>query len=411
MTDHGVMYGAVDFYSACKEEGIHPVIGCEVYICPDRFDKSYVSREYSHLILLCENQTGYQNLTKLVSQGFTEGFYYRPRLDYTLLRQHAEGLICLTACLSGDLPKLLLQGRRDDARAYVTDMQSIFGKDNFFIEVMDHGIPEERQVLLELVALARETGIPLVATNDCHYLERRDAAAQEVLMCVQTGKTLQDEARMRMETEELYVKSEEEMRAVFPTLPDAIDRAAEIAARCQVDFDFNTRHLPNYPIDNGETPLGMLTRLCMAGLRDFLPRRGGQPGERAPQAPSLRAGRDITDGFCRLFPDRVGFYRLRKAERHHGGPRARKRRGQHRGLFAAHHHARPAQVQPAVRALPEPRAHQHARYRRGLLLRAAAGGDRLRDPQIRRGSRGANHHLRHHEGQGRGARRGAACWA
>ncbi|MEA4929188.1 MAG: DNA polymerase III subunit alpha [Candidatus Limiplasma sp.] len=271
VTDHGVMYGAVDFYSACKEEGIHPIIGCEVYVCPDRFDKTYVSREYSHLILLCENQTGYQNLIKLVSLGFTEGFYYRPRLDYKLIRQHAEGLICLTACLSGDLPKLLLEGRREDARAYVREMRSIFGDQNFFIEIMDHGIPEERQVLPELIAIARETGTPLVATNDCHYLLRKDAAAQEVLMCVQTGKTLQDEARMRMETEELYVKSEAEMRQVFPSLPDAIDRAAEIAQRCQVDFDFNTRHLPNYPIETGETPLAMLTRLCMEGLRRFYP--------------------------------------------------------------------------------------------------------------------------------------------
>ena len=222
MTDHGVMYGAVDFYTACKDAGIHPVIGCEVYICPDRFDKTVVSREYSHLILLCENQIGYQNLTKLVSMGFTEGFYYRPRIDYTLLREHAEGLICLSACLSGDLPKLLLQGRRDEARAYALEMQSIFGENRYFIEIMDHAIPEERQVLPELIALSRETGIPLVATNDCHYLERKDAAAQEVLMCVQTGKTLQDEARMRMETEELYVKSEAEMRLESGTLSSKI---------------------------------------------------------------------------------------------------------------------------------------------------------------------------------------------
>ena len=277
MTDHGVMYGAVDFYTACKDAGIHPVIGCEVYICPDRFDKTVVSREYSHLILLCENQIGYQNLTKLVSMGFTEGFYYRPRIDYTLLREHAEGLICLSACLSGDLPKLLLQGRRDEARAYALEMQSIFGENRYFIEIMDHAIPEERQVLPELIALSRETGIPLVATNDCHYLERKDAAAQEVLMCVQTGKTLQDEARMRMETEELYVKSEAEMRALFPALPEAIERSAEIAARCQVDFDFNTRHLPNYPIETGETPLAMLTRLCMEGLAHFYPAQADDP--------------------------------------------------------------------------------------------------------------------------------------
>ena len=277
VTDHGVMYGAVDFYSACLEEGIHPVIGCEVYVCPDRFDKTTLNREYSHLILLCENQTGYQNLTRLVSRGFTEGFYYRPRLDFNLLREYSQGLICLSACLSGDLPKLLLQGRRDEARAHALQMRELFGENNYFIEIMDHGIPEERQVLPELIALSRETGIPLVATNDCHYLLRKDAAAQEVLMCVQTGKTLQDETRMRMETEELYVKSEAEMRQVFPTLPEAIERSAEIAARCQVTFDFNTRHLPNYPIDTGETPLALLTRLCMEGLAHFYPGQAEDP--------------------------------------------------------------------------------------------------------------------------------------
>ena len=273
VTDHGVMYGAVDFYSACMAEGIKPVIGVEAYICPDRFDKTHISREYSHLILLCENNTGYQNLIKLVSAGFTEGFYYRPRIDYELLKQHTEGLICLSACLSGDLPKLLLQGRREDAKAYALDMQEMFGKDHYYIEIMDHGIPEEKQVIPDLIALSRETGIPLVATNDCHYLHKKDAAAQEVLMCVQTGKTLEDESRMRMETEELYVKSEEEMRELFPGAPEAIDNAQKIADRCRMDFDFKTRHLPNFTITTGEQPLEMLTRLCMEGLRRHYPQQ------------------------------------------------------------------------------------------------------------------------------------------
>ncbi len=277
ITDHGVMYGAVDFYSACKAEGIHPVIGVEAYICPDRFDKTHVSREYSHLILLCENNTGYQNLIKLVSAGFTEGFYYRPRLDYELLKQHTEGLICMSACLSGDLPKLLLQGRREDAKNYALMMQDMFGKGNYFIEIMDHGIPEEKQVLPDLIALSKETGIPLVATNDCHYLHKKDAAAQEVLMCVQTGKTLEDEARMRMETEELYVKSEQEMLELFPGVPDAIARSAEIAERCRMDFDFETRHLPTYPIQTGEKPLEMLTRLCLEGLKQRYPEQANDP--------------------------------------------------------------------------------------------------------------------------------------
>ncbi|MDD3411268.1 MAG: DNA polymerase III subunit alpha [Eubacteriales bacterium] len=301
VTDHGVMYGAVDFYTALKDEGIHPVIGCEAYLCPDRFDKTSVSRDYSHLILLCENQNGYQNLTKLVSAAFTEGFYYRPRMDYKMLADHAEGLICLSACLSGDLPKLLLQGRRDDARKYALGMRDMFGKDNYFIEIMDHGIPEEQRVLPELAALSRETGIPLVATNDCHYLLRRDAAAQEVLMCIQTGKTLSDETRMRMDTEELYVKSEDEMRALFPDYPDAISRTEEIAERCQMDFDFKTRHLPNYPISTGEKPLEMLTRLCMEGMHRFYPEQADDPESEPRKRLSYELGVISQMGFVDYF--------------------------------------------------------------------------------------------------------------
>ncbi|NLB39152.1 MAG: DNA polymerase III subunit alpha, partial [Clostridiales bacterium] len=266
VTDHGAMYGAVDFYLACEEAGIRPVIGSEVYVCPDRFDKTVMSREYSHLVLLCENNTGCQNLLKLVSRGFTEGFYYRPRIDYALLREHHEGLIALSACLSGELPRLLLDGLHDEAVQHVRMMRDIFGNNNYFIEVMDHGIREEKIVLPRLAALSAETGVPLVATNDCHYLERQDAPAQEVLMCIQTGKTLEDEARMRMETDELYLKSEQEMLALFPDLPDAVARTQEIAQRCQVTLDFDTVHRPKYPVPENETALSMLTRLCEEGF-------------------------------------------------------------------------------------------------------------------------------------------------
>jgi len=277
ITDHGVMYGVIDFYNACMENGITPVIGCEVYVCQDRFEKHGAAREYSHLILLCENNTGYQNLVRLVSAGFTEGFYYRPRIDYRLLREHHEGLICLSACLSGDLPKMLLQGRMQDAKDYALDMQSLFGRGRYFIEIMDHGLAEEKQVLPRLKQLSRETGIPLVATNDCHYLYREDAPSQEVLMCVQTGKTLQDETRMRMESEELYVKSENEMRILFQDCPEAVDRAQAIAEMCHVSFDFSKLHLPHYPIETGETALEMLTRLCMDGLRRLYPSQADDP--------------------------------------------------------------------------------------------------------------------------------------
>ena len=271
ITDHRVMYGCIDFYSAMKDAGIKPIIGCEVYVCRDRLDKSAANREYSHLILLCENNTGYQNLMKLVSEGFLTGYYYRPRIDYNLIHQHSEGLICLSACLSGDLPKLLLQGRYDDAEAYVREMQDIFGEKNFYVEIMDHGIREEKIVMPRLISLAREMNVPLVATNDCHYLEEKDADAQEVLLCIQTGKTLDDTNRMRMDTRQLYVKSEDEMRTLFAACPDAVDRTQEIADRCNVEFEFGVTRLPHYPVPEGETALSMLTRLTHEGLRERYP--------------------------------------------------------------------------------------------------------------------------------------------
>ncbi len=266
VTDHGVLYGAIDFYSALKQANLHPVIGCEVYVANDRLSKDSLSRDYSHLILLCENMKGYQNLTYLVSEGFVSGYYYKPRIDYKLLEAHSEGLIALSACISGDLPKLLLNEQTEEARAYVRNMQRIMGKNNFFIEMMDHGILEEKTVLPRLIRLAKEMDVPLVATNDCHYINKEDADAQEVLMCIQTGKTLEDETRMRMETRELYVKSEDEMKMLFKGNEDAVDRANEIAHRCQLDFDFNQIHLPKYPVPTQETSEEMLKRITMEGF-------------------------------------------------------------------------------------------------------------------------------------------------
>ncbi len=268
ITDHGVMYGVLDFYRACKAEGIHPVIGCEVYVCPDMDNKTSVTRDYSHLILLCENQTGYQNLSALVSEGWTRGFYYRPRVDYDLLKKHSEGLIALSACLSGDIPKLLLDRRDNDARRMAQRYLDIFGRDNFFIELQDHGLPEEKQVLPRLIRLANDLDIPTVITNDCHYLTRDDARMQEILMCIQTGKTLQDENRMRMETDQLYVKSEDEICALFPNFRESIDRTEQIAQRCRVDFEFGKTKLPRFPLPDGETNIGYLRRLCRDGLAE-----------------------------------------------------------------------------------------------------------------------------------------------
>ncbi len=298
-TDHGVMYGYIDFYQAMKAEGLKPIIGCEAYVCRDRKDKSTVSREYSHLILLCENNKGYENLMHLISEGFLTGYYYKPRIDYNLLREHHEGLICLSACLSGDLPKLLLDDRHDDAVAYIREMQNIFGKDNFFVEIMDHGIREEKLVLPRLIDIARETDVPLIATNDCHYLEEKDADAQEVLMCIQTGKTLEDENRMKMDTRQLYIKSEEEMRALFRMCPEAIDNTQIIAERCNVEFEFGVTRLPAYPVETGETPLEMLTRLCLDGIKRLYPDAapGDEPYTRLEYELGVISGMGYVDYF------------------------------------------------------------------------------------------------------------------
>ncbi len=266
VTDHGVLYGVVDFYTACQDAGVHPVIGCEMYLCPNMDEKVYANREYSHLILLCENNTGYQNLMYLCSEAFTRGFYYKPRIDYKLLREHSEGLICLTACLSGDLPKLLLDGRIAEAEKYTREMAALFGPEHFYIEIMDHGISEEKRLLPRIIDMSERTGVPLVVTNDCHYMRREDAETQEVLMCIQTGKTLDDENRMRMDTDQLYVKSEAEMLALFPGHADAVQRAHDIAMRCNVTFDFNTVHLPHFPVPEGETSDTLLRRLVEEGF-------------------------------------------------------------------------------------------------------------------------------------------------
>jgi len=273
ITDHGVMYGVVDFYTEAKKRGIHPVIGCEIYTCENMDERGVTGSSggmrYNHLILLCETQEGYRNLTHLVSEAWTRGFYYRPRVDMACLRQYAKGLIATSACLSGKLDRLLLDGRFDDACAHAREMEALFGKGNYFIEIMDHGLPDEKRVIPLLVRVSEETGIPLVATNDCHYLRREDASAQEVLMCIQTGKTLEDANRMRMETQELFVKSEAEMQEVFPQYKEALSRTEEIARRCQVEFVFGETKLPRFPTAEGETSEQMLRRLCEEGIREL----------------------------------------------------------------------------------------------------------------------------------------------
>ena len=270
ITDHGVMYGCIDFYKAAKAAGVKPIIGCEVYVTrrtmADRVNG--IDNDPYHLVLLCENRTGYENLCKMVSEAFISGFYGKPRVDLALLEKHHEGLIALSACLAGAIPQYLLNEDYDNAKAYALKMAEIFGEGNFYLELQDHGIDEQRPVNQGVMRLARETGLPLVATNDAHYLRKEDAAMQDVLMCIQMGKTVDDENRMKFPTEEFYLKSEEEMRQLFPGCSEAIDNTQIIADRCNLEFVFNEYHLPSFPVPEGYTNEEYFRKLCYDGFAE-----------------------------------------------------------------------------------------------------------------------------------------------
>ncbi|MBR1781494.1 MAG: DNA polymerase III subunit alpha [Oscillospiraceae bacterium] len=267
ITDHGVMYGCVDFYRACKAAGIKPIIGCEVYVAPrTRFDKVHeLDGEARHLILLCRNDEGYRNLSYMVSQANVEGFYNRPRIDLDLLQEHHAGLIALSACLAGEIPRRLRAGDYAGAKEHALFMRDLMGPESYYLEIQDHGIQEQKQILPDLYRLSDETGIPLVATNDAHYLRKENAEAQDVLMCIQTGKTLDDPRRMKFETEEFYIKSEAEMRALFPGHPEAIDNTMRIAEACNMDFEFGKYHLPEFQYPAGYDADSWFDKLCLDG--------------------------------------------------------------------------------------------------------------------------------------------------
>ena len=268
ITDHGVMYGVIDFYKAAKAAGIKPVIGCEVYVAPRSMtDRVHgLDSEARHLVLLCENREGYQNLSQLVSRAFQDGFYGKPRIDLPLLRQHSGGLIALSACLAGEIPRRLMEDDFDGAKEKALELADIFGPEHFYLELQDHGLPEQTRVNQGILRLARETGLPLVATNDAHYLTREDSELQDVLMCIQMGKTVDDPNRMRFGTDEFYLKSEEQMRALFPQAQEAIDNTAIIAERCNVEFEFGKYHLPLFHCPEGYDSWGYFSKLCREGF-------------------------------------------------------------------------------------------------------------------------------------------------
>ena len=270
LTDHGVMYGCIDFYKAAKAAGVKPIIGCEVYVARRGMeDKDHgIDNESYHLVLLCKDRTGYENLCKLVSEAYLRGFYIKPRVDFELLQKYHEGLIALSACLAGGVSRRLLDEDYDGALNYALRLANIFGEDNFYLELQDHGIPEQRVVNQGIMRIARQTGLPLVVTNDAHYLRREDSKMQDVLLCVQTGKTIDDPDRMRFQTDEFYLKSEEELRQLFPNCDDAFENTSRIAERCNLEFVFNEYHLPSFPVPDGYSNEEYFRELCMNGFRE-----------------------------------------------------------------------------------------------------------------------------------------------
>ena len=278
ITDHGAMYGVIDFYRAAKEAGVKPIIGCEVYVSPgSRFDRETVSGEdrYYHLILLAENNKGYENLMKIVSRGFIDGFYYKPRVDYEILETFHEGIICLSACLAGEVQKYLERGLYQQAKEAALRYEGIFGKGNFFLELQDHGIPAQKTVNQALLRLSRELNIELAATNDIHYTYADDVAAHDILLCIQTGKKVSDENRMRYEGGQFYVKSEEEMRALFPYAQEACDNTHKIAERCNVEIEFGVTKLPRFDVPDGYDSWEYLNKLCDEGMKRRYPKDDG----------------------------------------------------------------------------------------------------------------------------------------
>ena len=268
ITDHGAMYGVIDFYKEAKKQGIRPIIGCEVYTAArSRFDKTYgLDSSPCHLVLLCKNNTGYKNLTWLVSKGFTEGFYYKPRIDRELLQGHTEGLICLSACLAGEIPRALVAGNYEKAKKTALFYRDLFGPENYYIEIQNHGIREQQEILPDLVKLAKEIGVGLVATNDAHYIAREDSRMQHLLVCIQTNHTVDEEGDLEFPTQEFYIKSREEMAELFSAWPEALDNTVKIAQQCNVEFEFGNTKLPFFAAPDGKDNVEYFRELCYEGL-------------------------------------------------------------------------------------------------------------------------------------------------
>jgi len=369
LTDHGVMSGAIKFYRQAKKRGIKPIIGCEIYVAPrDRRERGGEGGErFYHLVLLAENEIGYRNLLRIVSYSHTEGFYYRPRADKGLLREYAEGLIALSACESGEVPRLLLSGRVEKAERAARELEAIFGKGNFFIELQHHGTERDERLREGLVELAGRLDLPLVATNDIHYLDPEDRLAHEVLLNIRAGKTMNDPDHRTFEGEGYHFRSGKEMEELFADLPEALKNTRQIADRCNIDLDFSRSMIPPFALPDGETdPNGYLRRLAYTGAEERYGGISSDVRERLDYELDVIARMEYSTYFLIVWD----FVRFAKESGIAVGPG----RGSAAGSLVAYS----PQVQPDLRAVPEPRSGQHAGLRYRFLHQGPRSGDRLR---------------------------------
>jgi DNA polymerase-3 subunit alpha len=366
MTDHGNMFGAIEFYRKAKDAGVKPIIGCEAYMALGsrhaKKDSGLAHNDYYHLILLARNLTGYQNLIKLSSKAYLEGFYYKPRMDKELLKEHHEGLIALSGCLSGEIPYLIGQKDMDGAMAVAGEFQEIFGKEHFYLEVQANGLDHQRIANAGLIEIHKKLNIPMAGTNDCHYLKKEDSHPHELMLCLQTGKTRSDPNRMKFDTDQLYVKSTEEITPAFAEFPGAVTNTCRIADNCDLELVLNKTHLPQYKVPEGYTRESYVEHLAIEGLKARLKER---PSTILPAAYELRLREELMvicsmgfAGYSRRTGTRIG---CRKPRR----------------LCATHHRSGSAGLQPALRAVPESGTCVPPRYRHGLLHGSPRRGDQL----------------------------------
>ena len=387
LTDHGSLAGSVDLYKAARDQGIKPIVGCEVYVADDRHART---RGYAHLTLLAESNAGYSNLIKLSSLGYLEGYYTKPRVDWELLERYSGGLIALSGCLSGRVCKALEESRPEDAAADLDRLATVFGRDNTYVELQNAGLDVQQRVNPELVKLAAEAKLPLVATGDVHYLTAEDAYSHEALLCIQSGDSLKNPNHWKFDTNEFYFKTPAEMALDFPGHEDAMRRTLEVAERCSIEIELGNILLPKFPTPNGRDAFEYLVELCDQGLE----RRYDKVTPGAARAAPVRAEDDPRDGLRRLLPDRLGLHPLREGERDRRRPRPRLGRRLARRLRARDHRHRPDQVRPALRALPQPGPQVDARHRHRLRRRGPRAGDQLRLREVRPRPRRPDHHLR-----------------